>query len=195
MAVLVDQLREQRLVEPRRVEAPDRLGVALAPVVDHARVGAGRPRDAALEEAEVQRREAPRDAAEPERLEQRLAALGEAAELVVLVARHRAPRAPADRSRVGRRRDAELHALRPERVVVVGRVDAEAVLVPHPTARARGARARRAAPGRSTSPAITTALRPHCTASSSVSIASCGVFIVTRPTGVSRSESPRYIST
>ena len=70
-----------------------------------------------------------RDAAEEQRLRDRLVALREPADLVVLVARDRRVRPPADRARVERRRDAELDALRPHRVVVVRAVDAEAVLV------------------------------------------------------------------
>src|SRR5688572_3952963 len=129
MAVLVDQRAEKIAVEPRRIENLDGVAVALLPVVKHAAVQALRPRHPGLEESEPQRREPVGDAAEEQGFRDRLAALREATDLVVLVARDRGVRSPADRTGVKRRRDAELDALRPHRVVVVGTVDAEAILV------------------------------------------------------------------
>ena len=64
--------------------------VALLPVPDDVGEQAARPRHAAFEEAEPQRREAVRHARQEQRLAQRLVARGEPADVVVHVARRRA---------------------------------------------------------------------------------------------------------
>src|SRR4051812_46640744 len=78
-----------------------------------------RPRDAALEKSETELREPSRHPAEKERLAEGLAGHREVADMVVHVARGRAPRAPAHTVRMTGRRDLELHAFFPERVVII----------------------------------------------------------------------------
>jgi hypothetical protein len=62
VAVLVDEAQQQRDVDARGVERADRPGVALLPVPDEIREQRAGPGDAALEEAEAERRKAARDA-------------------------------------------------------------------------------------------------------------------------------------
>src|SRR5207244_2354893 len=106
VAVAVDELGEELGVDERRVEMLDGLGIALLPVLEHAAVEALGPERAALEEPELELGEAAGDAAEEQRLADRLATVGEAADLVVLVPRHRGVGAPADRTGVEGRGDA-----------------------------------------------------------------------------------------
>ena len=101
------------------------------------------PRDAALEEREVHVREPVRHPAEEQRLRQRVLTLGERAEMVVHVARDRAARAEPDEARVEGDRDAELLGGRPDRVVVVGAVDAELIEPRRPPRQLRLRRGRR----------------------------------------------------
>ena len=87
-----------------------------------------RPAHAALEEREVQLREAPRDAAEEDGLGHRLAGGGEVADVVVAEVRRRVAEQDRARAVVEARRDAQLAELRPHRVVVVLAVDGDRVV-------------------------------------------------------------------
>ena len=72
-------------------------------------------------------REAPGHPAEEQRLAHRLARRGEVADVVVHEVRRRGPQPVAPAAGVERRCHAELDAARPDRVVVVGAVEAEGV--------------------------------------------------------------------
>src|SRR5262245_22214010 len=125
--VLAEEAHELVTVELRRVVGADGALVPLLPVRDQVGEERAGPGDAALEEGEAQAREAPRDTAQEERLAGRLAGGREVAGVVVDEARERAPRAPALRTGMEGRRDAELGAARPDRVVVAVAVEAERV--------------------------------------------------------------------
>src|SRR5262245_6343438 len=95
----------------------DGLAAALLPVADEVRVEHAGPAHAALEEGEVQVREAAGDAAEEQGLAHRVAGGGEVADVVVAEVR----RGVAEEDRAGAvveaGRDAELAALLPHRIV------------------------------------------------------------------------------
>src|SRR5689334_25406407 len=86
------------------------------------------PADAAFEEGEAQLGEAPGDAAEEDRLRNRMAGCGEMADMVVDEIRRRVPQALAAGRAMEGRRDAELDAFLPDRVVVVLAVDSQHVI-------------------------------------------------------------------
>ena len=109
------------------VEAAHGLTAALLEVSDEVGVERRGPRHAALEEPEVEVGEPAGDATEEQRLGQRVVALAEHPDVVVHVARDRRPVLPAHGRRVEGRRDAELAALLPDRVVVVRAVETEGV--------------------------------------------------------------------
>ena len=140
IAVPVDQLDEQVDVEAGRVQVrAQRVDVALLPVPDEIGEEDAGPPDTGLEERDVEVGEPARDATEEQRLAQCLVRVREAADVVVDVVRHRARR-PVQQARVGDRRDAELDAAGPERVVVVVAVEPERVEVVRERGRARGGR-------------------------------------------------------
>ena len=85
------------------------------------------PAHAPLQHPEVEIGEPPRHPAEKQRLRERFAGVGEMPDLVVHVVGHRTARAVALHERVRGGRDAQLDALRPERVVVELRVEREVV--------------------------------------------------------------------
>src|SRR5439155_13486517 len=120
-----EQRREVELVRVRRL---DRLPVALLPVADEVRVEHARPADAALEEGEVQVREPARHAAEEEGLRDRVAGRGEVTDVVEAEVRRRVAEQDRARAVVKARRDAELAALDPHRIVVVVAVDDDHVV-------------------------------------------------------------------
>src|SRR5438093_3800158 len=109
--VLLRELEQGREVELVRVRALDRLPVALLPVPDEIGVEHAAPADAALEEREVQVREASGHAAEEERLADRVARGGEVADVVVAEVRRRIAEEDRARAVVEARRNPELAAL------------------------------------------------------------------------------------
>ena len=127
-----EDLAVARAVGALRVETTDHRGVALPPGVHqrhedlHAHVASP------FEDRDAQLGEPVGDAAEEERLGQRAAGRGEVPDLVVEVIGDRLPVAEADARRMRGERHAELDGPGPERVVVVGAVEAERV---DPTAR------------------------------------------------------------
>ncbi len=102
-----------------------------------------RPRHAALEEPDAQLGEPVRDAGEEQRLAQRLVRRGEPVHVVVHVVRDRPGDAVLLQRAVHDGRDAELHALGPQRVVVVVAVEAEHVEAVPAGARSDGVRSPR----------------------------------------------------
>ena len=117
------------------IEALDRLAIAFLEVADQLGIERARPRHPAFEEGELDLGKTLRHAAEEQRFANRLGARGEIADVVVDVVADRAARAPSVADRMKRRRDAQLAALRPHRVVVVFAVDAESI---HPVGVFRG---------------------------------------------------------
>src|SRR3989441_3710158 len=128
LAVLLDQREYARLIEPRGVGVLERLAISLLPVADEIGVERAGPAHAAFQEGEVQLREAPRDAAEEESLGHGLASGSEVADLAVAEVRRRVAEQDRARAVVEARRDAQLAALLPHRVVVVLAVDADRVV-------------------------------------------------------------------
>ena len=167
-------------VEARGVEHLHRVGVALLVVAEQVGVELRRPGHATFQEREVQLGEAPGHPAHHQRAARRLLGGGEVAQVVVDVVLRRHPAAPAVPDAVERGRHAELHAARPQRVVVVEAVVAERV---DPRAAVPSGRT-----VRGTTPFITTAFSPSVpTAWSSSSTASSGVNVGMTATGSSRS--------
>ena len=107
------------------------LPVALLPVPDQIGVQRARPAHAAFQEGEVQLREAPGDPAQEEGLGHGLAGGGEVADVVVAEVRRRIAQEDRARPVVEARRDAQLAALLPHRVVVVRAVEADHVVPLH----------------------------------------------------------------
>ena len=105
----------------------DRLAVALLPVRHDVREELAGPGDAALEQPEGELREAVGDAAHEERAALRLHARAERTQVVRHVVRHRAPAAPAHAGGVRCGCDAQLDAAAPEGIVVVRRIEPEAI--------------------------------------------------------------------
>ena len=130
VAVLLDEVHQQLAVELVGVHALQRRGAAPLPMLDQIAEQLRAPADAAFEEGEVQFREAPRHAAEEDALGGRVAGVGEMADMVVDEVGRRVAQPLAAGARMEGRRDAELDAFRPDRVVIVEAVDAEHV-VPH----------------------------------------------------------------
>src|SRR5438067_10873838 len=88
------------------------------------------PADTAFEEGEAQFREAPGNAAEEDALGGGMAGIGEMADMVIGEVGRRIPQRLIAAGRMESRRDLDVAALLPDRVVVVDAVDAEH-LVPH----------------------------------------------------------------
>ena len=106
----------------------ERLPVSLLPVADEVGVQDAGPPHAAFEEGEPEIGKATRHPAEEQCLAHGIAGGGEVADVVVGEVRWRQARALPAEAGVKRRRDAELRALRPERIVVVLAVEAERVV-------------------------------------------------------------------
>ena len=127
VAVLLDVLHQLVDIQTIRIEVKNRLGVALAPVTEKLRIQAAGPGHAALKEAEAQGRKTARHPAEEKRFGQRLMRSGERPDVVVHIVRHRARNSRVQVRAVRQRRHAQLHALRPERIIVVLAVEAESI--------------------------------------------------------------------
>src|SRR5262249_44157994 len=127
VAVLADQLAQQRAIELGRIHVRHALGAAPLPVLDQIAEQLAAPADATLEEGEAQVREAPGQPAEKQRLGDVVASVGEVADVVEREVRRAVALAVRAASGMEGRRDAELAALLPERVVVVLAVDAELI--------------------------------------------------------------------
>src|SRR5207245_3010291 len=82
VAVLVDQLTQQRAIELGRVHVRHALGAAPLPMLDQVTEELAAPADAALEEREAQIGEAPGHAAEEQRLSDVVTGRGEVADVV-----------------------------------------------------------------------------------------------------------------
>src|SRR5262249_27238515 len=103
------------------------LGAAPLPVLDQVTEQLAAPADAALEEREAQIGEAPGHAAEEQRLGDVVAGRGEVTDVVEGEVRRAVALAIGAAAGMEGRRDAELAALLPERVVVVFAVEAELI--------------------------------------------------------------------
>ena len=114
-------------IEARGVVVLDRDGIALLEVADEIVQQTRGPGGAAFEERQAKLREAIRDAAQEERAAERFGGRREEAEMVEHVVRGRAVAVPADGAGVGGGRDAEVEAALPEGIVVVERIESEAV--------------------------------------------------------------------
>src|SRR2546422_7258035 len=125
--VLARELEQPRAVELGGMRGLDRLPVALLPVADEVRVEHARPAHAALEEGEVQVREATRDAAEEDPLAHRVTGRGEVADVVEAEVRGRVAQQDRARAVVERGRELQLAALLPHGIVVVVAVDPDDV--------------------------------------------------------------------
>src|SRR5467141_428186 len=97
-------------------------------MADQVRVELTCPADATLEKRELERRETPRNAAHEYRFAHRLARRREMADVVVREIRCGLAKAEPARGAVKGRRDFQLDALRPHRVVIVFAVDREHVI-------------------------------------------------------------------
>ena len=140
-AVLLEQRHEQLVVQVGRVHVLQCAGVANLPVADQVAVQAARPTYAAFQKGEAQPREAARHAVQKDGLADRLAGLGEMPDVVIDEVRHRAAHPDARRRGMEARGNADLQALGPDRIVVVGAVDPQRV-VPDGIAAGRGRFAR-----------------------------------------------------
>ena len=127
VAVLGEVVEQRVDVEPVGIELDDRVAVALLPVADEPREQRARPRHATLEEPDPQLREPLRHAPEEQGLAQRLVGGRQTVHVVVDVVGDRPGDAVLLERAVHHRRDAEVDARRPERVVVVVAVEAEHV--------------------------------------------------------------------
>src|ERR1700691_6229632 len=96
------------------------------------------PADPTFEESEVELREAPGDAVEEDALGQRVGGGGEMADMVVDEVRRAVAQPLAAGARMEGRRDAELDAFCPDRVVIIRAVDAEHVVPDREAAGLRG---------------------------------------------------------
>ena len=121
LPVLLGEREQLGPVEARRVGVLERVALALLPVPDEIGEERARPADAALEEGEVDLGESARDAAEEDGLGHGLARGGEVADVVVAEVRRRVAEQDRARPVVEARRDTQLAALRPDRIVVVNR--------------------------------------------------------------------------
>src|SRR5205823_1956028 len=127
-AVFVDQLAQQRPVELLRVHIGDALGAAPLPMLDLVGKELATAADAAFEETKAQLGEAPRDAAEEQPLGHGVAGRREMADMVEGEVARIVAQAKAAPAGMEGRRNAELQALPPVRVVIVIAVQAELVV-------------------------------------------------------------------
>src|SRR5262249_553198 len=128
LAILLRQRQQRRLIETSGIRVLERITLPLLPVPDEIRVERARPAHAALQEGEVQLREAARDAAEEEAFRRGRAGRGEVTDVVVAEVRRRVPEQDRARAVVEARRDLQFAELGPHRVVVVLAVDADRVV-------------------------------------------------------------------
>ncbi len=127
-AVLIEKLLEPGPIDPRGIEGRERLRVALLPVLDEVVEQDRGPADAAFEDGEVDPGQAPRRAAQEERLDEHVHALGEGADVVERVVRDRRERErDVAEAGVEGHGEPERASAPPDRVVVVGAVESEAV--------------------------------------------------------------------
>ena len=125
IAMLLDQIHQERAVKLLRTHVFERLGVASLPMLDQVAEQLGGPPNPAFEEGEAQFREAPRHPAEEDALGDGVAGIGEMADVVVGEVGRRIAQRLAAAGGVKGRRDAEFTAFRPDRIVVVQTIDAE----------------------------------------------------------------------
>src|SRR5579863_1050285 len=145
-AVLLEQLAQQLAIEIGRINLRERPGVALFPVADQVAVELTGPANAAFEKGAAQRRKAPRHAANHQRLANCLGRRREMTDMVVGKIRRRHPETRAAAGAVKGRREAQLDALRPHRIVVIFAVEPESVVRNAGAQRAAFARERRDGP-------------------------------------------------
>ena len=126
--VLRRQFAQQPHVEVRRVRVRERFAIAYVPVAHEIGQQEAREAGAAFEEGEVEIRETPRDAAEKDRLAHRFACCGEVADVVVAEVRGRIAEGAAPPPAMKRRRYLQFQALAPDRIVVVGAIEAQHVV-------------------------------------------------------------------
>src|SRR6266567_5965222 len=126
--VLLRVLEQLGAVQLARIRALDRAPVALLPVPDEIRIEHAGPADPALEESEVQVREATGHPAEEERLADGMAGGGEMADVVIAEIGRGVAQEDRPRAVVEARRDLELSALGPHGIIVVVAVDPDHVV-------------------------------------------------------------------
>src|SRR5262249_9939709 len=127
VAVLDDQLAQQRTVELGRVHVLHALGAAPLPMLDQIAEQLAAPADAAFEEGIPQIGEAPGHAAEEQRLGDVVTGVGEMTDVIEGEVRRAVAFAVGAAAGMEGRRDAELAAFLPERVVVVLAVETELI--------------------------------------------------------------------
>jgi hypothetical protein len=128
-AVAVEHLADQRPVDGVGIEASERLGPALLPVLHDVGQQDARPSDPALEEGDAQGREPAGDPSHVERLAELVHLVAEGAHVVGRVVADRQVLVGCDLAEAAVRDQgiAQCHHLGPDRVVVVLAVEAEVV--------------------------------------------------------------------
>src|SRR5208282_5632424 len=106
------------------MHALQRLGATPLPVLDQVAEQLRSPADAALEKRKPQFREAPGDAPQENRLGGGMAGSGEMADMIVGEIGRRQPQALVTTGTVEGRRDAQLDAFRPDRIIIIFAVEA-----------------------------------------------------------------------
>src|SRR5262249_61611352 len=127
VTVSLDTLGKQLAVQLRRIHVLQTLGAAPLTMLHQVAEELAAPAHAALEKCETQIGEAPRHAAQEQRLRHGVAARGEMADVIEAEVRRAVALAVAAAAGMEGRRDAELPALLPQRVVVVLAVQPELV--------------------------------------------------------------------
>src|SRR5262245_16533405 len=127
VAVLLDQLAQERPVEFGRIHVLQTLGAAPFPMFDQVAEELAAPAYAALEKSEAEIGKTPRHAAQEQRLRHGVAARGEMADMVEGEVGRAVALAVAAAAGMERRGDPEFAAFLPQWVVIVFAVQAELV--------------------------------------------------------------------
>src|SRR5712664_4365312 len=147
ITVLLSQAHQQGTIELSRIHMLQRLAIAPFPVLGQVAEQLAGPAHAAFEEGESKVREAPGHPTQEDRLGDRVAGGREMPDVVVDEVGWRQPQALIAARAVEGRGDAELLALRPDRIVVVVTVESQHVVPDRETRRIWiGRRDRRNAP-------------------------------------------------
>src|SRR5215469_12758373 len=128
IAVLVDEVLEERAVELFRVHIGSQLPAAPLPMLDQIGEELAAPADSTFEEGEAQIREAPRHPAEKQRLGDGVPGGGEVADVVEGEVAGRIAQTEPAADGMESRRDTEFAAFLPNYVVVVSAVETELIV-------------------------------------------------------------------
>src|SRR5581483_5419064 len=126
--VFFEELAQQLAIEVRRIDLFERPRIALLPMTDQVGVELAGVADPALEKSHAQTRKTPRYAAHEDRFANGFAGAREMPDMIVGEIRRRHPETRAAAGAVEGRRQAQLHALGPYRIVIVCAVEAEHVI-------------------------------------------------------------------